>query len=121
MNQDAQQKDGFRELLHMQEPVSVPDFLEAAIMTKIEAQPQKVQISISLQSIFILSSLAAIYVLLQLVAIYYLPGYGIIQDSKTIVALLFWVKLCYDLNEVLPSVFQQFQVNRKMKHSGKTA
>lgn len=121
MIQDVQHKDGFRELLHMQDAAPVPDFLEASIMTKIEVQPKKVQIAISLQSVFILSSLAAIYVLLQLVAVYYLPGYGIIQDSKTMIALLFWIKLCYDLNEVLPSVFQQFQVHRKMKHSSKTA
>lgn len=114
---DAQKKDGFATLLKTQERNDVPDFLEANIMAKVEAQPQKQSIPISLLSIFILGSLAAIYVLLQLISVYYLPGYGIIQDSKTMIALLFLVKLCYDLNEVLPSVFQQFHWFRKIKHS----
>lgn len=114
---DAQKKDGFAELLKTQERNDVPGFLESAIMTKIETRPQKLSIPVSLQSVFILSSLAALYVLLQLIYVYYLPGYGIIQDSKTMVALLFLVKLCYDLNEVLPSIFQQFHLFRKIKHS----
>ncbi len=115
MNSNTQ--DGFKELLQTQVRNVVPDFLEQNIMAKIEPAPQKRQVAISLQSIFILSSLASVYLLVLLASVYYYPNLQLLQDLRTGISLLFLVKLCYDLNEVLPSVFQQFHWFRKIKHS----
>lgn len=119
MKQDTQKQDGFSALLQTQEPVAVPGFLESGIMTKISAQPQKSSIPISLQSVFILSSIAAIYVILLLLSAYFPPQKIIIQEINSLVGLLFWVKLCYDLNDWLTLLFQRLVASRKTKH-GKT-
>lgn len=117
MKTDTQKKDGFSALLQTQEPVAVPDFLEAGIMTKISAQPQKLSIPISLQSVFILSSMAAVYLILLLLSAY-LPAQKIlIQEINSLVGLLFWVKLCYDLNDWLTLLFQRLVASRKNKHT----
>lgn len=114
MNSNTQ--DGFKELLQTQVRNDVPDFLEQNIMAKIEPAPQKSHVAISLQSIFILSSLASVYLLVLLASVYYYPNLQLLQDLRTGIALLFLVKLSYDLNEILPHLFQQISFSRKLKH-----
>lgn len=117
MKQDVQKKDSFSALMQTQEPVVVPDFLEAGIMTKISAQPQKSSIPISLQSVFILSSIAAIYVILLVLSAYFPVQKILIQEINSLVGMLFWVKLCYDLNDWLTLLFQRLVPGRKTKHT----
>lgn len=117
MNQDAQKQDGFSALLQTQEHVPLPDFLEDGIMTKISAQPQKLSIPISLQSVFILSSIAAIYVILLLLSAYFPAQKKMIQEINSLMGLLFWVKLCYDLNDLLTHLFQRLMTSRKTRHT----
>lgn len=117
MKQDTQKQDGFSALLQTQEPVAVPDFLEAGIMTKISAQPQKASIPISLQSVFILSSVAAVYIILVLLSAYFPTQKKMILEINSIVGLLFWVKLCYDLNDWLTLLFQRLVASRKTRQT----
>lgn len=117
MKQDVQKKDSFSALMQTQESVVVPDFLEAGIMTKISAQPQKSSIPISLQSVFILSSIAAIYVILLVLSAYFPVQKILIQEINSLVGMLFWVKLCYDLNDWLTLLFQRLVAGRKTKHT----
>lgn len=113
---DPKVKDGFMELLQTQVQHDLPDFLEANIMAKIESMPKRKVIPVSLQSVFILSSLASFYILLSVLAFYYYPDLSLLQDVKTMVSLIFLVKLAYDLNELLPDLFQQFSFFKKLNH-----
>lgn len=109
--------DGFKELLHLQELPNAPSFLEQNIMAKIQPAPQRKPLPISLESVFILSSLAALYLLLLLTSIYYFPHYSLLQEARTCIALLFLVKLFFDLNEILPSIIQSFSGLKKTSRS----
>ena len=118
---DSNLQDGFKELLQMQQKHDVPDFMEQSIMAKIEPLRQKALIPISLQSIFILSSLSAVYLLLLLASVYYYPNVSLLQDLRMAVALIFLIKLSYDLNEILPGIFQQFHWPGKVNQSKPTS
>jgi hypothetical protein len=94
----------------------MPDMLESNIMQAIEAAPKKATIQFGLSSVFILSSLASAYLLLAVLSFYYYPQISLLQDCKTMLALVFLVKLLYDLNEVLPQVFQRLAGEKKLRH-----
>ena len=99
-------QDGFKELLHTQQCNEMPDYLEASIMAKI--QPAKAGVQLGLASVFILSCIASVYLLLSIFSFYYYPGLVVLQDIKAMLLLTFFVKLVYDLNEILPGMLQQF-------------
>lgn len=113
---DVRKQDGFKELLNMQDFAAVPDLLESKIMQSVEAVPKKTSIQFGLNSVFVLSTLASAYLLLAVLSFYYYPHLNILQDCKTMTVLVFLIKLCYDLNEVLPQVFQRLAGEKKLRH-----
>lgn len=116
MIKDSKTQDGFLELLQMQECNEVPAFLESNIMATIKPSPKRVGLPISLQSIFILSSLVSIFILLSIFSAYYYPHLGTLQDVKMMLLLTILAKLFYDLNDVLPSLFQQLSLFKNVNH-----
>jgi hypothetical protein len=116
MIKDSKTQDGFFELLQMQEYQDVPEFLESNIMTKIQPMYKKVRLPISLPSVFVLSSLVSVYILLSILSAYYYPHLGTLQDVKMMLLLTILAKLFYDVNDVLPNLFQQYSLFKKMNH-----
>lgn len=116
MSHEKHNPDSWKALMQMQEFPEVPDALESGIMGKIDARRPKPRVFIGLQSVFVLSSLLALYILLTVLSASYYPKMELLKELRLLLPPIILVKLCYDLNEVLPGLLEHLPFFRKTEH-----